>query len=392
MEMGISIFIGSKKMSEDKLYDVAIAGGGLAGLSLAILMAEKGYSVLLFEKEKYPFHKVCGEYISMESWDFLQRLGLPLQEMSLPQINKLQVSSPDGTMLSQPLPLGGFGMSRYLLDSSLKEIALQKDVTVYEQCKVENILFEKDIFEISTSKGKFYSKTCTGSFGKRSNLDVKWKRPFTLSKTGRLQNYVGIKYHVKYSQPVDTISLHNFQDGYCGISNIEEGTCCLCYLTTAANLKKSGNNIEAMEKNILSCNPLLANIFNHCEKLYDAPVSISQISFQQKSLVENHVLMLGDAAGMITPLCGNGMSMAMHAASIAKGYLHTFLKGEISLIEMEAAYSKAWKKQFASRLRTGRIIQRLFGNSSLSNLFISSMKRMPGLVKFLIRQTHGKPF
>ncbi len=40
------------------------------------------------------------------------------------------------------------------------------------------------------------------------------------------------------------------------------------------------------------------------------PVTISQISFEKKSQVENHVLMLGDAAGMITPLCGNGMSMA----------------------------------------------------------------------------------
>jgi len=45
-------------------YDIAIIGGGLAGLSLAILAANANYSVALFEKEAYPFHKVCGEYIS----------------------------------------------------------------------------------------------------------------------------------------------------------------------------------------------------------------------------------------------------------------------------------------------------------------------------------------
>ncbi len=59
-------------------YDVAIVGGGLAGLSLSILLSKKGYQVILFEKEKYPFHKVCGEYISMESWNFIESLGLNL--------------------------------------------------------------------------------------------------------------------------------------------------------------------------------------------------------------------------------------------------------------------------------------------------------------------------
>ncbi|HZZ75876.1 MAG TPA: FAD-dependent oxidoreductase, partial [Puia sp.] len=56
-------------MNTDRKYDVAIVGGGLAGLSLAILLARESYRVCLFEKEAYPFHKVCGEYISMESWD-----------------------------------------------------------------------------------------------------------------------------------------------------------------------------------------------------------------------------------------------------------------------------------------------------------------------------------
>ena len=56
---------------EDKIYDVVVIGGGLAGLSTALILAKENYSVLLLEKETYPYHKVCGEYISMEvgiSW------------------------------------------------------------------------------------------------------------------------------------------------------------------------------------------------------------------------------------------------------------------------------------------------------------------------------------
>ena len=70
-------------------YDCAIIGGGLAGLTLSIQLAQKGHQVILFEKNKYPFHKVCGEYISLESWDFLNSLGLPLAELSLPIINTI---------------------------------------------------------------------------------------------------------------------------------------------------------------------------------------------------------------------------------------------------------------------------------------------------------------
>src|SRR5271154_2776115 len=105
-----------------KSYDIAIIGGGLAGLSLSIQSAKAGYSVCLFEKEKYPFHKVCGEYISFESWNFLQELGIPLSDWNLPIIRRLMVSSPNGKYLEHDLPLGGFGISRYKLDAALADI------------------------------------------------------------------------------------------------------------------------------------------------------------------------------------------------------------------------------------------------------------------------------
>ena len=115
-------------MNETRKYDVAIVGGGLAGLSLSIILARKGYRVVLFEKESYPFHKVCGEYISMESWDFLVGLGLPLKNWELPKINQLYVTAPNGESISAFLPLGGFGISRYKLDAALAAIAKEEGV------------------------------------------------------------------------------------------------------------------------------------------------------------------------------------------------------------------------------------------------------------------------
>ena len=373
-------------------YDVAIVGGGLAGLSLSIQLAKQGHRVIVFEKEEYPFHKVCGEYISLESWDFLISLGLDLQQMNLPIITQLQVSATNGKIIEQKLPLGGFGISRYILDFALVQIARSVGVLVEENTKVNNVNFANNKFSVDTSQHNYSAKVVCGSYGKRSNIDIKWKRTFTAAEKNKLNNYIGVKYHIKSNFAADTIALHIFDNGYCGIVKIEADKYNLCYLTTADNLQKSKGDIHGMERTLLSKNPYLKKIFEESEFLYAAPVTISQISFEKKSQVENNMLMIGDAAGMITPLCGNGMSMALQGSKLAAEQIHLYLQGYISRVEMEEQYSRQWQKHFSRRLQVGRWIQRIFGNQWMTNSFISLAKRFPRLFDILIRQTHGKPF
>ena len=376
----------------EKHYDIAIIGGGLAGLALAIQSAKQGYEVVLFEKEKYPYHKVCGEYISMESWNFLESLGVPLSELNLPIIKQLEVSSPNGNIFKHELPLGGFGISRYKLDEMLANIARQHNVTLLEETKVNDINFANDEFSIQSTAGEFNAKVAAGCFGKRSNFDVKWNRSFVQQKPNKLNNYIAVKYHVRINRPAHVIALHNFENGYCGISQIEEDKYCLCYLTTANNLKKNNNSVQQMEQSILCKNPHLKQLFSEAEILYDTPITISQISFEEKKQVEHHVLMIGDASGMITPLCGNGMSMALHGSKLAFNQIHTFLQQHITRQQMEEIYSSNWQQQFTKRLQTGRLIQSLFGKPAVTNLFINSVKALPFLAKPLIRLTHGQSY
>lgn len=377
---------------EQRVYDAAVIGGGLAGLALSIQLARQGWKVVLLEKEKYPFHKVCGEYISLESWDFLEGLGYPLSGKQLPVIKKLMVSAPNGNCITHELPLGGFGISRYKIDDELAQLAKASGVHVLEEKTVRSVHFNHPAFTVECSDVSYCAKVVCGTFGKRSNLDIKWKRPFTEQKQNKLNNYIGVKYHVRANFLSDTIALHNFENGYCGISRIEDEKYCLCYLTTADNLKKSGNSISNMEKSFLHRNPFLQEIFLQSEFLYRSPLTISQISFEKKSLVENHVLMTGDAAGMITPVCGNGMSMALHGSKIAAELITRFLAKEISREQLEVQYVYEWNRRFSGRLRAGRIIQRLFGKPWLTDTFISAVKPFPSFVSFLIRQTHGEPF
>jgi flavin-dependent dehydrogenase len=379
-------------LKEDKLYDVAIVGGGLAGLALAIQLGKQGHAVILLEKESYPFHKVCGEYISLESWDFLKSLGVDPQQIGVAMISQLQVSTIAGTVLNHPLPLGGFGISRHKLDHILSQLASAAGVLLIQSAKVQEITFNRDEFLIDTDGQRYRSTLACACYGKRSNIDIKWKRPFSIASKNKLNNFIGVKYHIRTDLPVDTISLHNFNNGYCGIVKIEDDLYNLCYLSTAENLKQSGGNIREMERTILSENPHLKKIFHDNRIVFDAPLTISQISFDKKAQVENHVLMIGDASGMITPLCGNGMSMALHGSKMAFLLINSFLRGAISRADLEKKYSQQWKKTFAARLLMGRRIQHLLSNRWISNAFIQLIKPFPTIIDLLVKRTHGKPF
>jgi flavin-dependent dehydrogenase len=229
----------------DNRYDLAIAGGGLAGLSLAIQAATAGLRVILFEKESYPFHRVCGEYISMESYPFLESLGLPLSDLSLPHITKLRVSAPNGKMIEHPLSMGGFGISRYVLDYRLSIIAKEKGVRVLENTRVMDIHFDKNDFSIESSAGNFTATAAAGTFGKRSNLDIKWQRNFTMDKPSALNNFIGVKYHVKtefrrhYRFIISRMVTVAFRPWKKSIA---------CYLTSAWNLRKNNNSIKKWKK------------------------------------------------------------------------------------------------------------------------------------------------
>src|SRR5690606_31631009 len=105
------------------MVDVLIIGGGLAGLTNALLLSRAGLSVCLIEKKKYPFHRVCGEYISNEVVPYLKSIDAYPELANVPVINQLLLSDTGGNSVSLNLPLGGFGVSRHFFDNFLYEKA-----------------------------------------------------------------------------------------------------------------------------------------------------------------------------------------------------------------------------------------------------------------------------
>jgi flavin-dependent dehydrogenase len=99
---------------------------------------------------------------------------------------------------------------------------------------------------------------------------------------------------------------------------------------------------------------------------------------------------------MIAPLCGNGMTMAIHSAKILSEKIISHYKTgkfyEDNRVALEADYTDAWNRQFAQRLWVGRQLQRLFGNNNTTALTLRLLNGLPPLSGYLISKTHGKPF
>lgn len=373
-------------MTIETASNIAIIGGGLAGLVNALELSRAGLSVCLIEKKKYPFHKVCGEYVSNEVLGYLQQLGFDPYALGAKPIKRFELSAVSGIKTNAALPLGGFSLSRYAFDEHLYHLAKAAGVDFILEDEVVDLERSTELFTLKTRKGRILQATLViGAQGKRSGIDKAMGRSFMQHKTP----YMGVKCHYEGDFPEDLVALHNFKGGYCGLSMVETGYVNVCYLCWEENLK-AYKDIRAMELGLLSQNPHLKTVFHHWKPVFNAPLAISQIYFQPKSIVENGVLMSGDAAGMIYPLSGNGMAMAIHSAKMLSALVIQFFNKELSKQELEHRYKTSWNQAFGFRLRAGNTLQRFFGQPLVSGTAVRTLRLLPFLTRQVIKFTHGK--
>ncbi|UKT62826.1 NAD(P)/FAD-dependent oxidoreductase [Pedobacter mucosus] len=366
--------------------EILIIGGGLAGLTAALHLEKAGFNVILIEKIAYPHHKVCGEYVSNEVLPYLDWLGIHIEKLDPSHIKNLEITTASGKSIKGILPLGGFGISRYKLDDFLYQQALKKNIKVVFDT-VTDVKFQADTFSINTSSGTIYkAKQVLGAHGKRSTLDQKMERNFMSYKSP----FLAVKAHYVGDFPDDLVALHNFNGGYCGVSKVEDDKINICYLAGYETFKKH-KNIDEYQKAVLYKNKHLEHIFESCDMIFEQPLTISQLFFGQKTAVENHVLMIGDTAGLIHPLCGNGMAMAIHSAKKASEILVDYFIGNIaSQQQLEKKYTAVWNKQFKSRLKMGEVLAAILQREKLTNLLLNGLVKMPSLLNQIIKRTHGK--
>ena len=147
-----------------------------------------------------------------------------------------------------------------------------------------------------------------------------------------------------------------------------------------------------MEENVLHRNPFLKTYFTQSEFVSEHPQVISNIQFSKKKTYANGVFLLGDAAGSITPLCGNGMSMGMRASKLLAMELIQFFESKKQKTDIVQHYEKAWSSAFNQRVKTGYYLQNLFGKKLLTHYTLKALSKTPVLMQKIISLTHGQRF
>ena len=371
-------------------WDVAVVGGGVAGSTTAALLARGGLQVLLLEKGRMPRDKVCGEFLSPDGADVLQRVGVWPQVRALcsPPIRALTLSAA-GRLIQCPLPQAGWGISRRTLDRLLWEHAQQMGAVAWDRSPVTGI-------EGDASQGfwltlqppgrpphQLHARAVIAAAGRH------WRRPGVPrgGSDGLHRRFIGFRAHFQQVRLEQCIELHAVPAGYCGVVQVEGGLTNLCFLIRATALRQAGGTLDRLYASMVASNPHLQARMRNARRLDPRWTAVGFSYRTRPTPVDAGIWQVGDSAAMIAPLTGDGMGMALCGAELAAQTSLAALHGGCSWQHATAAYARRWRHEFAPRLRWGRRLETILLRPSLASLMCRLLKVAPSLTALMYRRT-----
>lgn len=376
-------------------FDVGIVGGGIAGSALARHLARAGVSVVVVERRRGPEHVLCGEFLSVEVQGLLRDLDLlgEVESAGATVLRQSRMTAPGGDEARLALPGTALGLSRYRLDPLLLDGARAAGATVLDGSVVRRIEgdasagFVLGVDSVDGDGVGLRVRAAVGAHGKRSNVDAALDRAFLGTPTP----WVGCKAHFEGDDLADAIELHASGraagGAYVGMQHVEEGRVNVCWIGRVEDLKRAGTP-DAWLAAMGETNPHLGARLQRLARVTPYK-SVAQVTFEAKPLVDQGVVMVGDAAGMIAPLCGDGMAMALTGAALLAPRLAAHLRGDLPRAAFEADYRAAWAGTFRTRLRLGRALHRLATRPEAARAAVAACRVAPALGEWVVRHTRG---
>lgn len=384
-------------------FDVAVVGAGLGGACAAISLARRGVRVALVEAGDFPRHKVCGEFLSPEIRQVFARLGLE---------NRIEAAHPERVRTARliskagradlPLPDEALALSRWSLDQILWNAAREAGSEGFAQTRVRRI--EKTVagFQLQTARGGLHARAVIAAPGRAAAWLFHQEADGRKQEAGRVDlrlpascflpsasRFFGLKAHFKGVQLERGVTeLHAFKGGYCGLVRVEDGLTNVCLLARYDRLQKRAP--QEFWADVLRQCPQLAQQMEGAIPLM-AWMATGNVAFNSRRPANDGILRVGDAAGFIHPLTGDGMAMAARGGELAASCLLPVFQARPSLSVHDAVrlYEAAWQREFANRLKWAKRLQPLFLQPTLSFGGVTLVRRVPRLGRLAVRHTRG---
>jgi len=369
--------------------DAVIIGAGPAGSTLAALLAGRGLDVALVDRDVMPRDKLCGEFLSYDALPVLERLGVDasIDAAGGPRIDRCRVVGNRRTY-EFTFPHPARGVSRLLLDDLLFRTAVTRGARRFDGWMASRMEQRQITIERGEERRVLQARVIAGAWGRWGRFDQQLGRAFVRDRSRR--NF-GFKRHYRPTESVEagTIDLYSFGRGYLGVNGIEGGLTNICGLVHASRLAGHKGRWDAFVDALRDEEPQLERLYAAHEPAQEQFLSSEPVIFRARSPVEHGVFMVGDASGVIDPLTGNGMAMAIQSALLAAPLLLRVVHTPKDRAVMEQQYRAEHARMFGSRIAWSRRTARLLSRPRLLDAALIASGLAGGAGPFLLRHTRA---
>ncbi|NNE68086.1 MAG: NAD(P)/FAD-dependent oxidoreductase [Pyrinomonadaceae bacterium] len=374
--------------------DVLIVGAGVAGCGLAIRLARAGLDTAVIDKDKFPRHKLCGEFVSPECIAELESLGVmeSIEAIGGDRIRETVFHSLRGRSVTVPSDYfsngsqGAIGVSRSGMDHQLIKGASNAGAEIFEEMRASDIELDGSNVKRVIAKDaigdhiRFESQLFVDATGRSRVLGNLVDRKNEKQRKRQQIGHVAFKAHFRdVVLQKGVCEIYFFEGGYGGLSFVEDGAANHCFLIDAGVVRNNGGDPDLLLKNVIFENRKAKEALISADRTMEwMAVAIPGFGKQRTSGIDN-LIAVGDSRAFIDPFTGSGMLMALEsgqllASAVERGGLH-------HVREIRDLYSSEHSKATRKRLLTCRVMRRLAFSPTLSEAVIASIGSSRTLVE-----------
>jgi flavin-dependent dehydrogenase len=350
-------------------HDVTVIGGGPAGSAAAIRLARSGRRVCLYEKSHFPRAKLCGGFLSSEGLTDLDDLEVlaPLRRAGAVSLHRTVVASTSGMTIETALPQEALSVSRDILDDLLLQKARQAGVDVQE-----------GVDGLSQTEKTPYKVIATGRLGfLRENLSRLELTPWYASPS---IPYFGIQALFENVQGVtDQVELDLVESGYVGLARQRNGIN-VCALTTQKTLERWGPSLDNVMAHFADENPVLQAHLKEAKRI-GSWITVGPVRLGIRQLAHDHTFYIGDAACVVDPFAGEGMSIGLYSSNLLVRALD---RKDSSPMK---TYAALWREAFVPALRWNASMRALYAMPLLREPILQALAWFPQGMNWLTELT-----
>jgi flavin-dependent dehydrogenase len=370
--------------------DVVITGAGPAGSFAAAILARAGLRVRVFDRSRFPRHKLCGDTLNPGALAVLQRhADVSTLIAASDPIHGMMLTGPGGVRVRGEYGGGiaGRAITRAVLDQWLLDRAIEAGAAVEQEVLIRDVAIADGRVAgviAAARDGRpltHRARMVIAADGRRSTIAV--GRGLSRQPPRPRRWAIGA-YYSGVSGTTTLGEMHVRRGHYIGVAPVPGG------LTNACLVVPHGHGdvplsqpAEALQR-MLQADPELAPRFASARAVAPA-VMLGPMAVDTSAAGEPGLLLAGDAAGFIDPMTGDGLRFALLGAAIAAGVAIEVIGGSIALDHAHLELADRRKRAFQSKWRFNRTLRSLVASPASVSAAAATARLAPSFFAGVIR-------